>query len=255
MKFNLTHQHTLDVYTAVSLGLIDGVNRVAALGNRAGINTGVPEDVWTNGGDYPWMSAATALEIVSDNAADASAGTGARTVLVAGLDANFRQVSQTLTMNGTTAVAIPTSLIRINAARVIASGSGKTNTGTLLIRDAGAGTTRGVISAGIGITRQSIYTVPDNHTLAIHSFVFGINRPTATRDASIATFIQSSNGTVILPLELSVAANPYLHDGVPGVMVQSRTDFCLRCMYVSANSTNLTAGWLGMLFDNGKLPA
>ena len=156
MKSNLTQDHTLDVYTAVSLGLVDGVSRVTALGNRVGINTGVPEDVWTGGLDYPWMSAATSLEIVSDNAADTSSGTGARTVTISGLDTNFRQVSQTVSMNGTTAAAIPTQLIRINSARVLTSGTGKTNAGILTVRDSGAGTTRALISAGVGITRQSV---------------------------------------------------------------------------------------------------
>ncbi len=206
--------------------------------------------MWSGGGLYPWMTAATSLEIVSGSANDAAAGTGARTVTIAGLDANFAEVSQTVTLNGIAAVAIPTQLYRIQSALVVTAGSGGFNAGDITIRDAGAGTTRALLPLGYGITRQSQFTVPAGFTLQIISILTCINRPSTVRDATIASFFQTQAGVRRLPLEFSVDGNPYRHDGVPGLMVNEKTDFGLRCTYVSAANTDLTAAWLGILRTN-----
>lgn len=65
---------------AIGFGQVPGYRRITALGNNPDVDTGIHEDIWTGGGLYPWMTAATSLEIVSDSANDTAAGTGARTV-------------------------------------------------------------------------------------------------------------------------------------------------------------------------------
>jgi hypothetical protein len=235
-----------DQYLNIGWGNIPGYRRVTALGNNPDIDT-APADVWTGLGTYPWMTGATALEIVSSSVNDAAAGTGARTVLINGLDINYVEVAQVVTLNGTTAVAISTSLFRIQSALIMSAGSGKVNAGILTIRDAGAGTTRAIIPLGYGITRQSQFTVPAGYTLQIISHVFSINRPSAARDVAVATFVQSPNGFYRMPLELSVDGQPYRHDGIPGIMVPEKTDYGIRCTYTSATNTELTAAWLGIM--------
>lgn len=252
-------QQTGDVYTPYSIdsllatgfGLMPKYTRVAALGNNPDVDTGtVPEDVWTGGGLYPWMTAATSLEIVSASANDAAAGTGARTVRVDGLDTDYEPVSQTVTLNGTTAVALPTQMFRINSAIILTTGSGQVNAGTLTIRDAGAGTTRASILAGYGITRQSQYTVRAGYTLQIVSSFFNILRQGANPGATFATWARSSNGTYRMALELSVGANPYRHDGIPGIILTEKMDFGFRCTAVKSDNTDISAAWLGVLRQN-----
>lgn len=242
---------TRDFLINVGFGLVpgNGYTRVTALGNNPDVDTGtIPEDIWSGGGAYPWMTAATALEIVSGSANDAAAGTGARTVLINGLDANYVAVAQVITLNGTTPVAIPTSLFRINSALLMSAGTGKINAGDLTIRDAGAGATRAIIPLGYGITRQSIYTVPAGSTLQIISQFFGFNEVAGgNKFARFATYIQSPNGFYRLPLELAIGDEPpYRHDGIPGIILNEKTDFALRCTAVSNDNTNLTAAWLGV---------
>jgi len=235
-----------DYLMDVGYGLIANHRRVAGLGNNPDIDAG-PEDVWTGGGIYPWMTGSTSLEIISTSADDAAAGTGARTVTINGLDTAYAEIAQTITLNGTTAVAVPTPLFRIQSALIMTAGTAKVNAGDLVIRDLGAGTSRAVIPLGYGITRQSQFTVPASYTLIINSLLLCINRPTSSRDATVATFIQSSTGIYRLPLEMSVDGNPYRHDGVPGIVLPEKTDFGIRCTYVSAGNTDLTAAWLGIL--------
>lgn len=238
----------------VGFGLIPGHTRITALGNNPSVDTGtVPEDIHASGGVYTWLSASSSLEMLSSNAADTAAGTGARTVTINGLDANYKPQSETVTLNGVTPVALTKSYLRVNNMLIMSAGSGKTNAGTITARVASAGATQATIPAGYGITRRSLYTVPAGSTLQIHSMLVCINRPSSTRDCTVATFVQSPNGFYRMPLEFSVDGNPYRHDGIPGLIIPEKTDFALRCNYVSANGTDITGAWLGVLVDNSYL--
>ncbi len=53
---------------------------------------GAPETVWMQGGVYSYLTSASTVYVSSDDADDAAAGTGARTVTVLGLDANYNNV-------------------------------------------------------------------------------------------------------------------------------------------------------------------
>lgn len=235
-------------------GAYAGQRRVTSLGNNPDIDTATtPEDIWTGGGAYPWMTGATSLEVVCASASDTSAGTGARTISIAGLKADYTELSQTITLNGVTPVAVPTQLFRINQVVMLTAGSGKVNAGDITVRDAGAGTTRAIIPTGYGISRQSIFTVPAGFTLQIVSQIFSINRVAAAAHATIANFIQTGLATAYrMPFEIGISdAVPYRHDGAPGVTLAEKTDFCYRCTSVSGNNTDVTAGFLGVMRQNG----
>lgn len=244
---------TIDLIDIGFRGLPTGYLRVTELGNNPSIDSAtVPEDIWSGGGVYPWMTGETSLEVVSSSASDAAAGTGARTVTVTGLDSGYNQIAATVTLNGTTTVAIPPTFYRINLAQIATVGSGETNAGAVTIRDAGGGTTRAVIPAGYGITRQSAYTVPAGWALQILQLLVGLNRVSASaRYVTVATWIRSSARVTRLPLELTVSdMAPYRQEGVPGIFLPEKTDFALRCVFASANGMDVNGGFLGILKKN-----
>ena len=127
------------------------------------------ETVWAQGGLYSYLAAATQLSVSSSSANDTSAGTGARTVTLSGLDANYAEISETVTLNGQTAVTTTNSYLRIFRMVVNSAGSGGQNAGVIY---AGTGTvTAGVpankyatIVIGDNQTLMAIWTVPANHT-------------------------------------------------------------------------------------------
>ena len=120
----------------VAKGLVPGTTGLFKFGFNADIDQ-TEETVWDAGGLYTYPASALAMTIVSSNANDTSAGTGARTVRVIGLDANYAEVTQTVSLNGTTTVSIPTSLIRVYRAFVVTAGSGNTAAGTITIANGG----------------------------------------------------------------------------------------------------------------------
>lgn len=243
---------------AVAAGWLDDWTRVTALGNNPSVDTSAEEDVWPVGGLYPLPSSAVAMEIVSTSANDAAAGTGARTVRVDGLTADYVMLSQTVTLNGTTPVALPTPLFRINFMVVMTAGSLERNDGVIDVRRVSGGTVQSRIpkipNLGASVSQQAVYTVPAGHTLFVESLVFSINRSTGVgRFATAATMFRASNGVQRLPLVVSFADSmPYRHSGDSGppIRVPEKTDFILRVLSVSTNATDITAGFLGGLKSN-----
>jgi len=123
------------------------------------------EEIWDGTGAYTFPTTATAMTISSSSAADTLLGTGARTFTVIGLDANYEQVSQTISMNGQTGVSLPTPLLRVYRAFNVSVGSGATNAGDIWIGSGaivtGVPTNKfaGVL-VGNGQTLMAIYTIP-----------------------------------------------------------------------------------------------
>lgn len=126
--------------------------------------TGPDEDVIAAGGDQYWPAAAVAaasINIASSSAADAAAGTGARNIVIQGLDADGHEQSETITLNGTTNVKPTLDYLRIFRAYVEEVGSGGVNAGNITIAD-GTGTFA-VIPASAGQTQQATYTIPTGY--------------------------------------------------------------------------------------------
>jgi len=107
---------------------------------------GVTEAIINAAGYVPaYQSAAGVVKISAANANDTSAGTGARTVLVSGLLADFSASSETISLNGQTAVNTVQSYIRITEIKVLTVGGGAQSAGIIY-----AGT--GTVTAGVPAT-------------------------------------------------------------------------------------------------------
>ena len=151
-------------------GNVPGTTFINKFGRNSAITTGsAPEDIWEGGDIYTGMplhsAAAETVTIVSDDANDTSAGTGARTVTIIGLDGSWNQVTETLTMNGTTQVTSSNSYKRLNRAFVATAGTSEHNEGILTI--AHSTTTANVFAAmpaEAGQTQICAYTIPDSVT-------------------------------------------------------------------------------------------
>ena len=158
-----------DTYGAdVAAGRKTGVGVVHKFGRNAAVGTSFVPICF--GGVYQTPTTATALEAVSDNVNDTAAGSGAQELTIIGLDANWAEVSQTVEMNGTTAVALTTPLTRLYRYWVSRSGTYATtgaasHAGDLIIRVASAGATWATIDSTDYPKSQSeigCYSIPAN---------------------------------------------------------------------------------------------
>lgn len=243
--------------------LSDG--RVATLGYNPDNDTAtVPEDIWygaslgiLNGIDHkliPIPTSAVGMEVVSDNANDTSAGTGARSITVNYLTTGYVIASAVITMNGITPVAMPTTVLRINSVTDLVCGANPrgVNAGNISIRATGGlGATYSYMAAGSGIAQTSMYTVPVGRTYDILAILLSVHQvDTSSRAGTFSLSVANSAGRTIKGLFFGVASGTnYVHhaNGLPITSIPATFDTWLTCENVSANNTAVTGALFGVL--------
>jgi hypothetical protein len=162
-------------------------------------NTGTSyQTVWGQSSLYSYLSSATVLEISSSSANDTAAGTGARTVTVYGLDGNYAEINEVVTLNGQTAVNTVNSYLRVFHLVVNTAGSGGAAAGTIY-----AGT--GAVTAGVpaviyltytasGGATAAIWTVPAGYTAFVTTMAVSSGSTTANVFTSLGLYARPTGG-------------------------------------------------------------
>lgn len=142
----------------IALGKLPYVNKVQLRGLNAAVTTSA-ETIWPPSSAYVQLTTAVALEVVSSSANDTANGTGARTVRIEYLDANYKTVSVDISMNGTSPVSVGTGLA-VNSAKVLTAGSTFGNVGAIDVRAVSGGAIKRQIAATAGQSQDFFYTIP-----------------------------------------------------------------------------------------------
>lgn len=234
-------------YLAVAQGAVEGYSNVSKFGYNSSVGSISYESVWETGGAYPFMTTADQLEIVSADSNDTSAGSGARTVELQGLDSSYNLLTETITMNGTTAVTTSGSFFRIFRAIVITAGTGNVNAGNITITDQDTSTTRASILAGNGQTLMAVYTVPAGKTAYIVNFNFS-----SSKDQEMEYRIRTRNGIADAAWQLKefVTCRGGFNDFIKRAinLVPEKTDIDMQAKAQSTSTA--TAGFELILVDN-----
>lgn len=196
--------HGIDFFTSVELGLVSGWTSTIKFGRNASVGTTLEPIAFS--GIYQTPTSASALEILSSDADDTSAGTGLRKVTVVGLNSSWQEVSQEVTLNGTTPVALATNLIRVyrmygSEAGSYANQSTPSQQGTITLRVSGAGATWAtldVLTGGFGLGQSLIgcYTVPSGYTAYVYHGTISIEN---TKAVSLYFFKRENANDVTSP--------------------------------------------------------
>lgn len=219
----------------VARGAIPGYTSMQIGGNNNSVGTTF-EDVWDVGGLFVYPTSGETWEVVSDDANDTSAGTGARTVRISGLDENYVEQTESVTMNGTTPVVTTrTDWFRITSVFVVLSGSGQTNTGEIITRVSGGGTTRSLIQTGLSRTFNGFFTVPANKTLIVQQAIIRLAK---NDDIILRTnFLIDGTNTFVTGGDVSIYQNQAETCFTSLPALPEKTDF-----RVSVKSTNDSVG-------------
>ena len=161
-----------DFGTEVALGKISNYSIGTKFGQNPDVDPGVSEDMWNGGSDYtghPVSFTPETVDIFSADANDTSAGTGARTIRIFGLETETSEdyTFEDITMNGTTAVTSTKSWWRVNRAFVLTAGSNGRNEGTITVRSTTTTANVFVQMPTYGQTTIGAYTVPFNSTMIV----------------------------------------------------------------------------------------
>jgi len=193
-------------------GIMGNVEAVNIFGFNRTIGTSF-ETIWNNGGTYSFLSAEQQLSVVSTDAADTM------DLLIQGLDGDYNEVAETITLTGTDAVTTTNSFLRVNNA-VILSGE---NAGDIT----GSYTTTDVfyIEAGIGTTQACVYTVPAGHSLYLFRIDLTSGTVNPNKYLTYRNRIDSEDGRVLRVAEATWQSNQQSFDRQIPFKISEKTDF------------------------------
>lgn len=128
-------------------------------------------------GAYPdYLSSAETLSVVSDNIADTGGGSGAQTLIVFGLDNDWKAIVELVNLNGTTPVTTTKAFLRINNMYVTQSGSAGQNVGTITCTSTVLGYVVGTINPTHNTMYWGQYSVPANKSAYLESYILSTGR-------------------------------------------------------------------------------
>lgn len=223
----------------VALGLISGVQAQNKIGANFAVGT-TQEDIWTVGGTETYLTSAETMDIVSADAADDIAGTGAQKVKIFGLDDSFNIVSEEIDMDGITPVTTTQTFLRIYRAEVTQAGSGEENAGLISITASTAATAHGEILAGGNQTLKSQFTVPDGKYLLMKDIEIGTLR---ADEAEVVIAFRTPGGVFKSKRLYNIFESDASFRFDPTLIFEPHTDIVIRATDTGAGGIAVTVAY------------
>ena len=202
------------------------------------------ETVWQNGGIYPTNTTAGVATVVSSTTTDTDGGVGANTVTIEGLDNDYNEISETVTMDGQNNVNTSKSFLKVNRAFVATGGSSE-QTGNITV------TVDSNVLAYIGPdykqTVQAHYTVPAGYT----AFLENVNLSSGFLDQVTCVLMAKPEGGVYRAAVTDfLYASTFSQDIHSAVKFNEKTEIDFRCK--GTNSNNFVSAEFGMVLIENK---
>lgn len=174
---------------------------------------------WEVAGNYVFPSTALTMSIVSSDGADTGIS-----LLLLGLDADYEQIQEVVTVNGTSTVTTTKQFFRINDA-VITAGNA---VGDITISNTGV--TYAKILAGTGRNQAAVYTVPKGYCFLLDRIDAFCTDANGGKAARFRNFLESSNGRDLRVADTTFFENmqilrqtPFKYDEKTDIKMQLRS--------------------------------
>ena len=151
--------------------------------------------VWelSNTTDYVFPSTAQIMRVASDDATDAGVQ-----ILIKGLDADYLEISEVVTLTATT-VDTTQQFFRVNDVVTVGT-QNLVTTSTVTVKDTGLTTTFAQINPGHGRNQASIYTVPANcefYLYRLDGFSADDSNPPQEKAAKFRNVVTLESGIIL----------------------------------------------------------
>lgn len=237
---------------SVAAGAVDGVKIIKKFGQNPAVDS--TATIWDEGGIYEYLTSAQNVSIASTSANDTELGTGARSVRVSGLDENWLEKDEVVTLNGQTPVVISGQYIRIFRMEVLSAGSTGSGEGTIR---SGIGTfTAGVpsqtlaaINNGLNQTLMAMYTVPDDKVAIFGEFFANSGK---SSEVNVDSFTREFGSVFRIKRRVGLFESSFFVTNSFPFVNMPRDDIEIRAT-ASVSSTPIAAGFDIMLIDKDKI--
>lgn len=228
-----------DFLLEVQQGHIDGHNFIQKFAENPDIDK-TKEDIWDGGEDYGFYpTSAQAVEVVSSDDNDTSAGTGLRTLKIYGLDNDWNLQEETITLNGTSTVNLVNSYIRIYRMIGLSAGSGEENAGDITCRIQSGGTVAAIIQAGNNQTLMSQFTIPKDKVGYLYS---GYATVSKGDDAIVDFWVRPYEEIFQIKMRINIYQTPYNRPFVVPLRIEAMSDLKVTATATN-NNTAVSAGY------------
>lgn len=187
-----------DYHDEVALGLRTGKTLWHKWGYNEDVDTAAQEVVWSEGGNFTFLTTASTLSLVSTDANDADGGTGAHGVVLYGIGENRTAQVEVVLLNGTTPVVTTSTWLGLNRVALFRSGSAQSNIGTITATATSNSSVQAAMPAGEGTTQQAIFFTQAGHTALVTSLLINVRKssgggsPKITVKAWVLSFVSNS---------------------------------------------------------------
>ena len=209
--------------------------------HKFGYNTAVGSsyEPITDLGTHVLPSSAAVSVVSSSSDDDAAGGTGAQTLEIQGLDANYNLQTSTISLDGTNAVTTGSdTYLRIFRMTVLTAGTGETNAGNITASVGGSNVAQ--INAGNGQTLMGVYTVPAGHNAFLTKFQASLSK---NQEAQVQLRTKAaSNGAWQIKGQFGTFANTVEYEYAVPLVIPEKTDIQFRA---KAGATSE----MGVVFD------
>ena len=196
----------------VKRGYVQGHEHVHKFGFNTSVTTSATL-VWNGGGDYTYPTSAAQLGVVGTSTTDNSQ------ITIEGVDADYNELSNVVTLNGTTTVTTSGSYLR--AYRAFVSDDNEP-AGDVTVTHSGSNIA--IISANEGQTLMATYTVPAGYTAYLYQLVFGGAAELANKFMTIRLRARESNGVFRTQAKYTVATQTFEETMVFPLVYPEKTD-------------------------------
>lgn len=199
------------------------------------------ETVWDGGGIYVYPSSAVAMTVTS---AGGATDEGVL-VTVIGLDANYEELTEEVTLNGSGVATTDGLFLRVYRAYI----SGDTEpTGNITI--ANGGTTYAQITLGENQTLMAVYTVPAGKTLYINQGTASHGTDTSGAYMTIRFMTRFFGGVFRTAVKIDIINSKIVFPFKQPLRIPEKTDLEVRAICSKNQNNSVAATFEGILVNN-----
>jgi len=225
-------------FVQVSRGLVNGHKRIFKFGHNSVIQD-VEETIWDGGGIYTYPSSAVAMTVTSG----AGATDNGVQVNVGGLDADYNEVNETVTLAGSGTATTTQTFLRVNRC-FIAGSTAPTDDVTV----ANGGTTYAQITNGENQTLMTVWTVPAGYTaylLALDATAFTEQN---NKVATMRYLTREENGVFRVKNKFDLFQAAFHQNYITPEPISEKTDIEFRAVATSSNADLRVAASMDILY-------
>jgi hypothetical protein len=201
----------------------------------------VEETIWDVGGIYAYPTSAVKMTATSAGGADDEFVE----ITMVGLDADYNEVSEVVTLDGTGVGESNTFFLRIY--RAFVSGS-QAPTGNVTITN--SSTTYAQITLGENQTLMAVYTVPAGHTLYVTEGIATHGTDTSGAFMTVRFLTRRTNGVFRTGVKVDIIGGELIFPFTQPLKIEEKTDVEVRAKCSKNQNNAISAVFQGVLIKN-----